>query len=93
MGNYNGPELKYAKLADVLAGVLAECMENKMVPEERRAPFIRDLWGHLAGWDISGHIWPEAKFTPEDLGTDGPAASDGIAYNPCCFRSIARNRG
>lgn len=76
------------QLADVLAGVVAECMENKMVPEEERPPFIRDLWGCLDGWDISGHIWPEAKFTPEELGTDGPAASDGIAYMEGVFHSV-----
>lgn len=76
------------QLADVLAGVVSECMAGKLIPEEDREPFVRQLWDHVEGWDIAAHIWPEGKFTPQDLGTDGPAASDGIHYMGRIFREV-----
>jgi hypothetical protein len=76
------------QLADVFAGVVAECMANKMVPEEEREPFVQALWDRFQGWEVSGHIWPEAKFTPKELGTEGPAASDGMTYMGRIFRAV-----
>lgn len=81
------------QLADVMAGAVAECMAAQMIPEEERDPFVRNLWDRLEGWDVAEHIWPEAKFTPEALGTDGPAASDGLEYMGRIFHRVDQERG
>jgi hypothetical protein len=81
------------QLADILAGAVSECMANKLVREQDREPFVRQLWDHFEGWDIAAHIWPEDKFTPKDLGTDGPAASNGIDYVSRIFDDVDKNAG
>jgi hypothetical protein len=40
------------QLADILAGVVAECMANKMVPEEDRAPSF-EIYGIISTGGIS----------------------------------------
>lgn len=76
------------QIADVLAGAVSECMSSRLVPEEQYSPFVRGLWDCLEGWNIAHHIWPEDKFTPEELGTTGAVKSDGIAYMNRVLRQV-----
>jgi len=68
------------QLADVLAGIVTECLTSKLVPKDERTNFQHELWNRFHGWDIAEHIWPEEKYSPSELGTDGPAATDGMVY-------------
>ncbi len=81
------------QLADILAGVISECMASELVPEHDRKPFARQLWSHVEGWDIAASIWPEKKFAPCDLGTNGTTASDAIHYMGRIFRDVDEKPG
>jgi hypothetical protein len=70
------PSDKWAgiQLADVLSGVVGRCLKTKYGFSQVDA-FSDDLWSHFQGWDLCAHVTPEAKFTPDELGTDGPRLS------------------
>jgi hypothetical protein len=63
------------QIADVLAGAIAHCMNvvRRGVPLD---DFERQLLELLGEWECTEHLWPERKFTPEELRTDGPAHAD-----------------
>jgi hypothetical protein len=73
------------QLADILVGVAVRCIKTKYgfaEPDE----FTEALWDHFQGWPLCGFVAPEAKFSPEELGTTGPLHSDPMEFGMELFR-------
>jgi hypothetical protein len=73
------------QLADVLVGIVARCIRAKYLFIESDS-FIDDLWDQFSGWPLCGFVGPEAKFSPEELGTDGPLHSCPMEFGKELFR-------
>jgi len=68
------------QLADVLAGALAEPLRPLNQPDGLRCDYVNKLCAVLGEWSCEEHIWPEAKFTPDELETDGGFVSDPVQH-------------
>jgi hypothetical protein len=68
------------QLADVLAGATARFVRWYSIDARNPADEYASQLSFMIDWPMSGSIFPEEKFTPEDLGTVGETFADPIAY-------------
>jgi hypothetical protein len=68
------------QLADVLAGAIGESLRVSIGMPGSASEYSRELQGVLGDWTLDNLIWPEPKFTPEELGTTGDFANDPIEH-------------
>lgn len=73
------------QLADILVGVVVRCIKTKYGFAESDE-FTDALWDHFQGWPLCGFVGPQAKFSPEELGTNGPLHSDPMQFGMELFR-------
>jgi len=78
------------QLADILVGVVVRCIKAKYGFAESDE-FTDALWDHFQGWPLCGFVGPEAKFTPEEMGTTGPLHSDPMEFGMGLFRKKDQN--
>ncbi len=68
------------QLADVLAGAIAECLRSLDQPSGERTDYVDQLWTNLGEWSCEEHIWPEQRFSPDELDTEKNFANDPIQH-------------
>jgi len=68
------------QLADIMAGALSELLRSIAEPEGARSDYAKKLCAVLGEWSCEEHVWPEAKFTPRELETDGDFANDPLQH-------------
>jgi hypothetical protein len=75
------------QIADVLAGATARFAHWYSIEERDPADVYGSQLSLMTDWTFSGSIFPEEKFTPEELGTIGENFADPIVY----FGKLADN--
>ncbi len=68
------------QIADVLAGATARFAHWYSIDERDPADDYGNKLSLMTDWTFSGTIFPEEKFTPEELGTIGENFADPVAY-------------
>jgi hypothetical protein len=68
------------QVADVIAGSLAATLPFFWQLKKNPDNFEQRLLTTLDGWPLDNHISPDWKFTPAELGTEGPVYADPIAF-------------
>jgi hypothetical protein len=66
------------QLADVIAGAIASCSKNALF--ESMTSFHEELLATKAFQNDFFSVWPEPKFSPEELGTTETGGEDSINY-------------
>ena len=68
------------QLADVLAGSMAQVLQTKTYGGTEPDGFVKELVKRLDDWVYEDSVWPAAKFTPQELGTEGPKMQDPFTF-------------
>lgn len=69
------------QVADVIAGAFAKALPFAgMLTESAPSSFELKLMEEIGQWQIEDGIWPQSKFTADELGTVGPKHPDAIDF-------------
>lgn len=68
------------QLADLLAGCLARVIRSSLNASLESDEYAQRVLSLVGERSTSGLIWPQAKFSPEELGTVGSNAADSVDH-------------
>jgi hypothetical protein len=68
------------QLADIICGSFADHLNSLLGKSSRDPAYAHELATLVSDWPVTEHNWPEAKFSPEELGTVGPSFTDPLLH-------------